>query len=167
MSSKLGRSLIGPLSLASPEIGEPARRIQRRRLLAALAALALAGCADEPAPAPEPAPEPAGPVAERILRVDGLTLGRTHDGFMLAAFGVAETAGWRLPRLEPVGSGPGADGFLTFDFLAIPPEAPVAAPESARRVRADAPIDPGALRGAAGVRVRAATGAVEAAIGGG
>ncbi len=165
MSSKLGRSLIGPLSLASSEIGEVARRIQRRRLLAALAALVLAGCADEPAPAPEP--EPAGPVAERILRVDGLTLGRTHDGFMLAAFGVAETAGWRLPRLAPVGSAPGADGFLTFDYVAIPPEAPLAAPESARRVRADAPIDPGALRGAAGVRVRAATGAVEAAIGGG
>jgi hypothetical protein len=168
MSSKLGRSVIASLFRLRPQIGDAAWRVQRRRLLAALAIGALAACADESEPesvAP-PAPPP-GPERFLVQQVDRLSLGRTHDGFMLAAFGVAETAGWRLPRLEPAGSGLGPDGFLTFDFTAIPPAEGVAAPEGARRVRADVELSPTMLRGAAGVRVRAASGAVEAAFGGG
>jgi hypothetical protein len=124
-------------------------------------ALALSACGGED-PNAVPPPEPA-PFAEelRIARVDRLEFGRAARGFVLAAYGVTDTAGWREPRLDPVADGPGPDGFLVYDFVALAPLDPVVTPEPARILRADVVISPEALRSAAGVRVRAASGSVE------
>jgi hypothetical protein len=132
-------------------------------VIGALALALLAACSDEPEPAPivDPGPPP-GPATALVARVESLSLGRTHDGFALAAFGFADAAGWRMPALVRAAGGVSVDGFLTYEFVAIPPETPVAAAEPARRLRADAMVSATELRAATGVRVVAQDNVIEA-----
>jgi hypothetical protein len=129
-----------------------------RGVLMAAAAVALAACArDEPPPAPQSvAPPVEAPVL--IARVGTLEVGRTRTGFMLAALGEADGVGWRAPRLRPAREGLSPDGFLEFEFVAIPPAEPG---PGVQRLRADAPLPPQAITGAAGLRVIARQGDAE------
>jgi hypothetical protein len=145
----------------------PAADVNRRRAVVQFAALLcaglLAGCADDPQPEAAAEVEAILSPARPVARVTRLEIGRARNGFVLAAVGVSEGAGWRSPRLEPVFDGPGPDGYLVFDFLAIPPNDMLAAPEPARTLRADALIAPDVLQRSLGVRVRGSGEAVEIA----
>jgi hypothetical protein len=138
-------------------------RLARTALAAAAIGVALAGCTISgnlgggatagPPPIDEALLRPVG-------RVDELLVGRTFDGVVLTAFGEAPGAGWTAGRLRP--RGPGPDGFLEFDFVALPPPAdspPAADDPRLRRIRADLPLALDELGGAAGLRVIAAGGA--------
>ncbi len=130
-----------------------------RGLLIAAAALALAGCArDEPPPAPPEAVAPS--VAEPVVvaRVTTIEIGRTRTGLVLAALGEADGTGWRAPALRPARDGLSPDGFLEYELVAVPPAEPG---PGVQRLRADAPLLPQALTGAAGLRVIARQGDAE------
>ena len=129
-----------------------------RALLIAAAALALAACADEPPPPAAVAPPPPADERVPVARVTGLEVGRTRTGFVLAALGEAEGTGWRAASLRPAREGLAPDGYLEFEFVAIPPATPG---PGAQRLRADAPLPPEALTGAAGLRVIARDGDAE------
>lgn len=111
------------------------------------------------------AAETALPAKVPVTRIQDLELGRLADGFMLTAFAVAPGTGYYQPELRPRFEGrPGPDGFLEYDFVIRPPENPgqgADAPLTARTVRGDTPLGPGALRSALGVRVWSARDSVE------
>jgi hypothetical protein len=133
--------------------------ITRRSLcLGAAATLTLlSACSDEPeAQTATPEADRARPVAQ-ITDVD---IGRTADGYALTVFGLTETAGWAAPELRLRGTRPDTQGVLSFDFVAIPPEAvpdsPMAQLPEARRVRADALLPEAFFAGLAGLRIHGA-----------
>lgn len=100
-----------------------------------------------------------------VASVQGIEIGRTRDGFLVTAHGTAPGPGYSLPRLEVRrGGATGADGYVEYDFVATPPP-PGAAPAQGtareNRLSAYLPVPANALRGAAGIRVRAAHGGVQ------
>ena len=134
----------------------------RRTMIAGSAAFALAACQfAEPAFEDPPDPETLLPAKVAVQRIETLELGRLADGYVLTAFGVAPGGGYYQPELRVRYEGAtAADGFYEFDFLVRPPDAPeayAAAPEAARRVRADIALTIAELRAARGVRVWSAT----------
>lgn len=135
-------------------------------LVAAL--MGLAGCAaddSEPASlfAEDPAPPAAPPVP--VQTVTSVELGRTRDGFIITALGTAPGLGYARPQLQPRREGaPGTDGYLDFDFVAVPPAPGFALPQgdpAARGLRADYAVRLRALRGAGGIRIHARDGGVQ------
>lgn len=131
-------------------------------LAAVLAMLGAAGCSSDEEEAPEAAiPSVAEPVA--VEQVASLEIGRTRDGIVLTAYGVAPGIGYAAPTLVPRRGGQAAsDGFLDFDFVATPPDVGFGLGQGsnsrARLVRADRLIKGQRLRGVVGVRVHGARG---------
>lgn len=140
--------------------------MRRRGFLIGGGALLLAGCElSEPFFDDEPDPEAALPPKISVARIETLELGRLADGYVLTAYGVAPGGGHYQPELRLRYDGAtAADGFYEYDFLVRPPTDPAAyaaAPEIARRMRADATLTVAQLRGARGVRVWSASDSVE------
>jgi hypothetical protein len=95
-----------------------------------------------------------------VPRVVGLELGRTRDGFALAAFGSTDERGWSSAQLRPRDPLVAPDGFMEFDLTGVPPQgaAPIAGPAPIRADRALAEALVGQTRGA---RVFAVEGSME------
>lgn len=137
-----------------------------RPALLLVAALMLGGCSvwgsEEDTAAKEVAAE-ITPV--RVMQVRNIEIGRTRDGFLITAHGMAAGPGYSRPTLRPRhGGAPGPDGYIEFDLVATPPPPGLALPPASAqelRLRADLPVDTATLRGAAGVRVMAAEGGVQ------
>jgi hypothetical protein len=55
-----------------------------------------------------------------LLQIDSARISTEPDGFLVDAFGVAESAGWSKPTL--VVTGKGANGAINVDFVACRPE---------------------------------------------
>lgn len=141
------------------------------RMAALLAgSIALAGCSwlgfgdDEEEAAPEI-------LAERpyvpVEAVTDIEIGRTRNGFAVTALGLAGSLGWGDAELRARRDGqPAADGFLDYDFVALPPRPELGygtgTPEQ-RRIRADLLLPARALQGAAGLRIHGAAGGMQIA----
>ncbi|HUF57554.1 MAG TPA: hypothetical protein VMM55_13445 [Thermohalobaculum sp.] len=110
------------------------------------------------------APEPADvvePAVRPVEEIRGIEIGRTRDGIVVTAFGIAPTLGYADPRLEARRGGLIAeDGFLDFDFVATLPDpaAAVAGDPAARLLRADRLIAIEAARQARGLRIHGVSG---------
>lgn len=139
---------------------------QRLHLLALLALVPpLAACSwgdDEPAPESVSA-VPGDDGSRLVASVTEIELGRLADGYALSVFGLSNTAGWSSAELRLRDGGPDAEGFLHFEFVAIPPDepslSPMAALPDARRVRADRFFTEGFLAPLAGLRIWTEAGA--------
>lgn len=132
-----------------------------RLTLAAMMVAALPSCSFFGDDAAEVAADTAAPVRP-VQEIRAIEVGRTWDGIMVTAFGLAPGLGYAEPRLEARRGGrPAPDGYLDFDFVATAPapgfEMPRGRPE-ARIMRADRLIGINAARGVAGIRVHAASG---------
>ena len=99
---------------------------------------------------------------ESVVEVEDIEIGRTRDGLVITAIGLAPGVGYASPDLRPRRDGqPGPDGYLDFDFVARAPLTPVAGGQNATRarlIRADHLIAIRDLRGARGIRIHAAEG---------
>lgn len=102
-----------------------------------------------------------------VQAVREIEIGRTRDGFVVTAYGTAPALGYAVPQLRARRDGkPGADGFLDFDFVALPPKPGLERPQgsiAARSVRADILLTQREMRGATGIRVHALSGGVQVA----
>ena len=134
-----------------------------RLTLAALMLAALPGCSSFGGDEPETVePVPTAPAVLPMEDVRSVEIGRTWDGLVLTAFGLAPGLGYADPRLEARRGGRLApDGYLDFDFVATAPaggsDLPRGRPE-ARLLRADRLIGLEAASRAKGVRIHAARG---------
>lgn len=138
--------------------------------LAALAALSamllLGGCGlfggDDEEEQAAAAEQQAAALYESVVEVSDIEIGRTRDGLVITAVGVAPGVGYASPDLVPRRDGqPGPDGYLDFDFVARSPLNPAAgaqASQRARTIRADHLIAIRELQGARGIRIHAAEG---------
>lgn len=142
-------------------------RFPSRLLAAGALTIGLGACGslfggeEPPAPAPE--------VVERrivpVTAVVSLDIGRTRDGLLVTAAGLAPPGGFSQPRLVVRREGqPGPDGFLDYDFTVREPaqelrEQP--GPTVTRRVQAVAELRERQLRNVRGLRVHAARGSAE------
>ncbi|MBK0397568.1 hypothetical protein H0I76_00060 [Limibaculum sp. M0105] len=86
-----------------------------------------------------------------------IEIGRTRDGYAITAYGTAPTTGYGAPSLRPRRDGqPGPDGYIDFDFVAVPPDPALNMPQgtlTAREIRADAQLIASRMRGVTGFRV--------------
>ncbi|MDH3668514.1 MAG: hypothetical protein OEN23_16435 [Paracoccaceae bacterium] len=132
---------------------------------AVLVTLGLAGCGggdDEAEQAVEQATEAArfAPV-DKVLNVE---IGRTRNGFLINATGLAPGLGYGAPELRARREGrPGPDGFIDYDFVAQAPDPRRNLGQgevAARRITAGLPVQSEALRGATGIRVHGLSGGV-------
>jgi hypothetical protein len=55
-----------------------------------------------------------------VMQIDSARISTEPDGFLIDAFGVAESAGWSKPTL--IVAGKGANGVVNVDFVACRPE---------------------------------------------
>jgi len=109
--------------------------------------------------------EPEAPVAVtpvirapvQVLAVRAVEIGRTRDGLVITAYGTAPGLGYGSPTLQTRREGqPASDGFVDYDFVALPPDPGFELPQGsveARELRADALVKIEDLQGAAGIRV--------------
>lgn len=139
------------------------------RRIVAFAALAAAsvigGCSlfdsgkEEPAAAEQAVAEAR---YEPVVEVRDIEIGRTRNGLVITALGLAPGAGYAAPELRPRRDGrPGPDGYLDFDFVARAPNPALnlgTGSERVRTVRADRHLSLDELRGAIGLRIHAAEG---------
>lgn len=100
---------------------------------------------------------------EPVVEVRQIEIGRTRNGLVITAYGVAPGAGYAAPELRPRREGrPGPDGFLDYDFVAraplSPPVASTSASPRAHEVRGDALVEIRDMRGVRGIRIHAAEG---------
>lgn len=99
---------------------------------------------------------------EPVVAVTQVEMGRTRNGLVITAYGLAPGVGYSMPELRPRRDGkPAPDGYIDYDFVARAPLKPLAvqdASKSARTVRADRPVDFKDLRGTKGIRIHAAKG---------
>ena len=101
-----------------------------------------------------------------VASIQNIEIGRTRNGFAISAFGTAKGLGYTEPSLRARRDGaPAADGFLDYDFVALPPGpdagyAPTASAE-ARAIRADLLLGADQLRGASGIRIHGAAGGMQ------
>jgi len=106
--------------------------------------------------------EQAGPAFEPVESVRDIEIGRTRDGFVITAFGVAPGLGYSQPQLRPRRQGGvGPDGYLDYDLIARAPDPGFnlgTGSATARTVRADLQVTLGELQGARGIRVHAVEG---------
>lgn len=140
-------------------------RLRRFPSLLAAAALGamVGGCSlfggDEPEAEAQAALAARQPVPIQALR--NIEIGRTRDGYAISAFGTAPTTGYGGASLRARREGqPAPDGYLDFDFVAIPPDPALNMPQGtidARAIRADAQLPASRLRGVAGLRVHSLT----------
>ena len=136
------------------------------RLLAILSLLPFAAACgilgDDIDEEPEAPVVDAGPMVRSVDDVRSIEIGRTRDGVVVTAYGIAPGIGYALPRLEPRRNGRlGTDGFLDFDFVANAPDPGFQMPQGqvqARVLRADRLIGVNTLSSAAGIRVHGRSG---------
>jgi len=129
------------------------------------AALALGGCSlfgsndDNTAAAEQAAPVP---VYAPIETVSHIEIGRTRNGYVITARGVAPGLGYGAPELRVRRQGKaGPDGFIDFDFVAQAPDPSFNLGEGtlqARAIRADLHVTARELQGAAGIRIHGVSG---------
>lgn len=129
-------------------------------MIAGVPGCSMFGGGDEADPAAQPAVQVARPVP--VEQLAGLEIGRTRDGIVLSAYGVAPGIGYSQPTLTPRRGGTlASDGYLDFDFVATPPDRGFGLGQGgnskARLVRADRLLSTRLLRGVVGVRVHSAT----------
>lgn len=132
------------------------RLIVASALLAPLPACSMFGGGEEPEPA-----ELVEPAVRPVDEIRGVEIGRTRDGIVVTAFGLAPTLGYADPRLEARRGGRVAeDGFLDFDFVGTIPDPAAAVPGNpeARLLRADRLITIEAARQAKGLRIHGVQG---------
>jgi len=134
--------------------------MQRKPLI--LAALLLAACGDDPAPVSAPVGPPP-PERRLAATVADIEIGRTFDGYAIAATGSFTGQGWSRAGLQLVDTeGPGPDGFIDLELTAqVPPSD--ARPDGATLMRAHALMRETQREGARGVRIGSASGSVEKA----
>ena len=138
---------------------------------AAIAAvLALGGCElfgsddeEEGGGAAEQAETTSSYVA--VEEVRHIEIGRTRNGYVITARGVAPGLGHGAPELRARREGKvGPDGFIDYDFVAKAPDPNLdlgQGTEQARMVRADLHVTARDLRGAVGVRIHAISGGLQ------
>ena len=135
---------------------------------AIVAMLALGGCSwfssdDDEAELAEQAAAEA--IFVPVETVRDIEIGRTRNGFVITAFGVAPGLGHGAPELRARREGKvGPDGFLDFDFVAQAPDPGFnlgQGTEQARTIRADLQVKGRDLRGAVGIRVHGVSGGVQ------
>jgi hypothetical protein len=106
-----------------------------------------------------------GPVYTPVESVRDVEIGRTRDGFVITAYGIAPGLGYSSPELRPRRQGtPAPDGFLDYDFVARAPDPGFnlgTGDAKARTVRADLLVKAKDLRGAQGIRVHAVEGGLQ------
>ena len=133
-----------------------------RLVLAASLLAPLAACSTFGGGGGEPEPVVvAEPAVRPVDEVRSVEIGRTRDGIVVTAYGLAPTLGYADPRLEARRGGRIAeDGFLDFDFVATLPDpaAAVAGDPAARLMRADRLIVIEAVRQAKGLRIHGISG---------
>lgn len=132
------------------------------RLVAMLLLLAPVACSSSGNEVGNIATPASVETARPVEDVRLLEIGRTRDGVMVSAYGIAPGIGYSRPRLEPRRGGRiGTDGFLDFDFVADPPDPGFALPQGqarARILRADRLLGVETVRAAQGLRVHGASG---------
>jgi len=83
--------------------------------------------AEPPAPPPPPAPAPIPPSTEvQVNSVDSVMLSRpadTPDAMIIRVLGTTASAGWSLPKLEPMADGSSDASIMSYQLLATSPEA--------------------------------------------
>jgi len=134
--------------------------------LALAAALALGGCSssgpDNPATGQDAVPAEVYAPVEAVREIE---IGRTRDGIVLTAIGVAPGLGYSVPELRARREGQiGPDGFLDFDFVAKAPDPRLQLGEGspqARTVRADLHLKSREVQGATGLRVHGIAGGLQ------
>lgn len=142
-------------------------------LIVTSAAVMLGGCGfiDNPWGTSKREAEEAERVAEArevkvpIQTVQRAEIGRTRNGFLITAYGVAPGFGYTFPVLQPRREGrPGIDGYVDYDFMATEPLPDQNLPQgmaSNQVIRADLPVDADALRGVAGIRIHGLSGGAQ------
>lgn len=133
-------------------------------------ALTLGGCSlfssddDEQAAAAEQATLEAATYAP-IETVRNIEIGRTRNGYVISAHGIAPGLGFGAPELRARREGKaGPDGFIDYDFVAKAPDANFNLGEGAmeaRAIRADLHVTPRDLQGAVGIRVHGVSGGLQ------
>ena len=136
-----------------------------------VASLALTGCgafgSDDDEKAEEAAAEAAAQAAliEPIEQVLAVEVGRTRNGYVISANGLAPGLGYSAPELRPRRDGrPGLDGFIDYDFTVQAPDPRRQLGQgtpSARRIQVRHQIKNDDLRGAIGLRVHGLRGGVQ------
>ena len=138
--------------------------MRRIAALAAIAAtLAAGGCGlfdgddeEEAAAAQQAVVEASYEPVEEVRQIE---IGRTRNGLVITAYGLAPGPGYAAPELRPRREGrPGPDGFLDYDFVArapLNPPATASASPRAREVRGDVLVEVRDLRGVTGIRIHA------------
>ncbi|MEM6489739.1 MAG: hypothetical protein AAF677_15960 [Pseudomonadota bacterium] len=112
---------------------------------------------DEEADAAAAEAEATRVLPQPVDTVVGVEIGRTASGFVITAYGIAPGAGFGVPQLTPRRQGrPAPDGFIEYDFRAIPPDPNFEMPrgsETVRRLRADRLVSERVFSAAAGIRI--------------
>ena len=129
--------------------------------------IALTGCSwfssDEPSVTA--ADEQQQVQAVPVSAVRSIEVGRSRDGIVISAFGTAPGLGYGGARLIPRRDGkPNREGFLEFDFVAVPPDPAFELPTGtleARSIRADLAIKGRNLKNVRGIRVFSAQNGVQ------
>ncbi len=100
-----------------------------------------------------------------IEEVRHIEIGRTRNGYVITARGIAPGLGHGAPELRPRRQGKaGPDGFIDFDFVAQAPDPNFDLGQGAieaRMIRADLHMTARELRGAVGIRVHGVGGGLQ------
>jgi hypothetical protein len=99
---------------------------------------------------------------EAVLHVE---IGRTRNGYVITAHGVAPAIGYGAPELRARREGKaGPDGIIDFDFVAQAPDPNLNlgdGPVEARSIRADLLVTARELEGSAGIRIHGLKGGLQ------
>ncbi|MEE8453484.1 MAG: hypothetical protein V3R90_01765 [Limibaculum sp.] len=147
--------------------------MRRNAALATAAAIAavlvLGGCSlfgsgdDEAAAAAEQAEAASLYVPVEVVR--HIEIGRTRNGYVITARGVAPGLGHGAPELRARREGKvGPDGFIDYDFVAQAPDPNFNLGQGAvqaRMIRADLHVTARDLQGAVGVRIHGVSGGLQ------
>ncbi len=138
---------------------------------AVAAVLALGGCSlfgsddDDEAAAAAQAEAAAAALYVPVEAVRNVEIGRTRNGYVITARGVAPGLGYGAPELRVRRQGKaGPDGFIDYDFVAQAPDPNFNLGEGAveaRAVRADLHVTARDLRGAVGIRIHGVSGGLQ------
>lgn len=137
---------------------------------AVAAVLALGGCSwfssddDETEAAPAEQPETTA-IYVPVEAVRDIEIGRTRNGYVITARGVAPGLGHGAPELRARRQGKaGPDGIIDYDFVAQAPDPGFNLGQGsveARMIRADLHVTANDLKGAAGIRIHGVSGGLQ------
>jgi len=148
--------------------------MRRNAALATAAAIAamltLGGCSwfgsgDKEAEIATVDPAEASSLYVPVEEVRHIEIGRTRNGYVITARGIAPGLGHGKPELRARRDGKvGPDGYIDYDFVAQAPDPGLnlgQGSEQASMVRADLQVTARDLRGAIGVRIHAVSGGLQ------